>query len=177
MDASLGDVMSEAVVDCDNCKNHWFCCRAVRAELDENEVDNFQHEQALRERKGVRILAQHNGRCVYLNPKTKKCTIWDKRPRVCREYDCANDARVADIIGRNLLKPLDNGGNCRVIISIAVLEENDERKVSPMMIYSKSGPASAETFEVRGRGEQVIASAKRLLDLQLKELLGDMGEP
>jgi hypothetical protein len=95
---------------------------------------------------------------------------------VCRLYDCTKDTRVKDIMDRDLLPPLDEGGNCRVVVSVAVLEEKDQRKVAPMMIYSRSGPASADTFEVRGRGRNLVENAKKMLALQLKNLLGDVGE-
>jgi hypothetical protein len=167
----------EAILDCQNCKSRWVCCRhSLRVELDDGEVDQYQHEAALRERKGIKILAQVNGRCVYFDPRSKRCAIWDRRPKVCRSYDCAKDPRVADIMSRDLLPPLDEGGNCRVVVSVAVLEEKDKRKVSPMMVYSRSGPTSADTFEVRGRGKALVENVKRMLEIQLRPLLGDQGE-
>lgn len=33
------------------------------------------------------ILEQQNGRdCVFLNPKTRLCTVYEKRPHVCRSF-------------------------------------------------------------------------------------------
>ena len=168
--------MDDVIVDCSKCPYKHACCRAVRVELDDDEVDLYQTEQALSQRKNVNIVAQHNGRCVYLDPRTCRCTIWDKRPRVCRKYDCKDDKRMKEIAERDVLKPLGDLGKCKVVVSIAILEENDERKVSPMMVYSKHGPTACETFEVRGTGKPLEEAAKRMFERQLKELLGDAAE-
>ena len=36
---------------------------------------------------GLFILEQRNGRdCVFLHPKTRLCTVYEKRPEVCRRF-------------------------------------------------------------------------------------------
>ncbi|NDG85776.1 MAG: YkgJ family cysteine cluster protein [Proteobacteria bacterium] len=36
---------------------------------------------------GVFIIEQRGGRdCYFLDPKTRRCTVYDKRPEVCRTY-------------------------------------------------------------------------------------------
>ena len=32
--------------------------------------------------------------CTHINPKDKKCTIYNNRPSVCKKYSCAKDARI-----------------------------------------------------------------------------------
>jgi hypothetical protein len=32
-----------------------------------------------------------DGLCINLDRETHRCLIWDKRPRICREYDCNYD--------------------------------------------------------------------------------------
>lgn len=32
-----------------------------------------------------------NARCVHLDPGTSRCRIWERRPQVCRGYDCNRD--------------------------------------------------------------------------------------
>jgi len=32
-----------------------------------------------------------DGFCIHLDRATLRCDIWEKRPRVCREYHCAHD--------------------------------------------------------------------------------------
>ena len=40
------------------------------------------------EREGSRCLDQHSdGACVALDPTTRLCTIYDRRPRTCREFN------------------------------------------------------------------------------------------
>jgi hypothetical protein len=39
------------------------------------------------EREGVRFLDQHgDGACVALDPRTRLCTIYDRRPQTCRDF-------------------------------------------------------------------------------------------
>ncbi len=35
-----------------------------------------------------------DGYCVHSEPNTHHCNIYDKRPAVCRTYDCRNDRRI-----------------------------------------------------------------------------------
>ncbi len=35
-----------------------------------------------------------DGYCTHSDPQTRGCTIHDKRPHVCRQYDCRNDRRI-----------------------------------------------------------------------------------
>jgi Fe-S-cluster containining protein len=35
-----------------------------------------------------------DGYCTHSDPQTRACTIHDKRPYVCRQYDCRNDIRI-----------------------------------------------------------------------------------
>ena len=47
------------------------------------------------------ILDRHaNGDCVYLG--AHGCTIWDRAPVVCREFDCRNTYKNSDRAGRRL---------------------------------------------------------------------------
>lgn len=43
--------------------------------------------QAFVPRSQLFILEQRNGRdCIYLHPKTRLCTVYEKRPEVCRQF-------------------------------------------------------------------------------------------
>ncbi|NIR60298.1 MAG: hypothetical protein GWO02_12685 [Gammaproteobacteria bacterium] len=79
-----------APVDCEagrrlGCRT--FCCRLlVRLDPDEREpsaetgttVKGFVDKTA-------------DGICLHFDPETSLCRIWERRPRVCREYDCNGD--------------------------------------------------------------------------------------
>lgn len=41
----------------------------------------------------VRLKQKENGECLYLGESG--CTIWDKAPVICREFDCRKFLRVA----------------------------------------------------------------------------------
>lgn len=43
------------------------------------------------------------GLCVHLDPGTQRCRIWDRRPRVCREYDCNADPMLAVVLREGFL--------------------------------------------------------------------------
>lgn len=78
--------------DCTRCPG--ICCKwggnpnlAVRLELDE--VNQYSHF-ALKAGEDYR-LKMHMGRCIYL--KHGKCSIYERRPKACREYDCTVEAK------------------------------------------------------------------------------------
>jgi uncharacterized protein len=50
-------------------------------------VDDVPEELVV-EHSGVRCLDQHgDGACVALDPATRLCTIYERRPQVCRQFD------------------------------------------------------------------------------------------
>lgn len=43
-----------------------------------------------------RLLVDEDGRCVYFDNITHRCTIWKDRPASCRNFDCRSDDRIWD---------------------------------------------------------------------------------
>lgn len=41
-----------------------------------------------------RIRKREDNYCVHSEPETKQCGIYDKRPAICRTYDCRKDRRI-----------------------------------------------------------------------------------
>jgi len=65
-------------------------CRGEKALLFEEQGDDMTLEHYVVELGGhtVRILKQRkDGVCLYLD-ETKGCTIYDRAPAICREFDC-----------------------------------------------------------------------------------------
>jgi Fe-S-cluster containining protein len=53
-----------------------------------------------------RIRKREDDYCVHSEPETKRCGIYDKRPAICRTYDCRNDKRIwVDFEKRILREP------------------------------------------------------------------------
>lgn len=81
--------MADSLIDCDEGRRlgcRTFCCRLlVRLDEDEREpaVDG-------RPAKGF-VDKGADGLCVHLDRVSHRCGIWEKRPRICREYDCNHD--------------------------------------------------------------------------------------
>jgi Fe-S-cluster containining protein len=51
--------------------------------------------KSYREKTGVFLLAQKNGDdCVYLDSKTRRCTVYEKRPDTCREFPQKKGSRL-----------------------------------------------------------------------------------
>jgi Fe-S-cluster containining protein len=51
-------------------------------------------------------LARAEGRrCVHLDPDARRYTVHDKRPRICRAFDCRTDRRVWQDYERVILTP------------------------------------------------------------------------
>ena len=80
-------------IDCENrvhlCKAA--CCKLgfylSRQDIEEGEVQwDFERPYHIAQKKG--------GACVHHEQNTCRCKIWEKRPLVCRGYDCRNDKRI-----------------------------------------------------------------------------------
>ncbi len=81
--------MGIADIDCEagralGCRT--FCCRLlVRLDQDERvPPDGAQPAKGF-------IDKDADGWCVHLDRATQRCGIWEKRPRICREYHCNDD--------------------------------------------------------------------------------------
>jgi len=81
--------INAASVDCDRgrelgCQS--FCCSLlVRLDPDEREPSTDG-----RPAKGF-VPKDENGKCIHHDQENGLCRIWEKRPRVCREYECNSD--------------------------------------------------------------------------------------
>ena len=81
--------MSDSLIDCDEGRRlgcRTFCCRLL-VRLDEHEREPAVDGAIA---KGF-VDKAADGLCVHIDRNTFRCGIWDKRPRVCREYDCNHD--------------------------------------------------------------------------------------
>ena len=76
----------DVFVDCESgrcmgCQT--YCCQLI-IRLSPKEAEHFH---------GRRVLEQgDDGYCEYFNRENNFCGIWDKRPAVCRGYDCNHDS-------------------------------------------------------------------------------------
>lgn len=69
-------------VPCNGCT---LCCRGDAILLLPGDSDDYQTEP--HSLTGQRMLARKpNGHCIYLG--AAGCTIYDRRPQLCREFDC-----------------------------------------------------------------------------------------
>jgi hypothetical protein len=83
-----------------------FCCRLlVRLDPEEREPAEGSTPQ-----KGFVDKSPEDGLCVHLDRETCLCRIWERRPRICREYDCNADL---------LLQIALREGGCRSITRLA----------------------------------------------------------
>ncbi len=81
--------MGENLIDCEagrrlGCRT--FCCRLL-VRLDEGEREPGTNGLPA---KGF-VDKGPDGLCIHLDRDTHCCGIWEKRPRICREYDCNHD--------------------------------------------------------------------------------------
>ena len=77
--------MPTALDDVPACAGCGKCCHLV-VELAPG-LDDVPEELVV-EREGVLCMDQQNdGACVALDPETRLCTIYDRRPQVCRQFD------------------------------------------------------------------------------------------
>jgi len=67
------------------CAGCGACCHLV---VELTAGDDDVPEELVVEHDGVRCMEQHgNGACVALDPVTRLCTIYERRPQVCRLFE------------------------------------------------------------------------------------------
>ena len=88
---TIKEVISKKCEDCSEPK----CCKKFFVPLTPHEYKSGKYKiDKKRKEKGFIQLAtkENSNECIYL--KNDKCSIWNNRPEVCREYHCYNDERV-----------------------------------------------------------------------------------
>lgn len=81
--------MDDSIIDCDAGRRlgcGTFCCRLVVRYYPEERPPSVDGTTP----KGC-VDKAADGFCVHLDRVTHRCGIWEKRPRICREYDCNSD--------------------------------------------------------------------------------------
>jgi uncharacterized protein len=64
-----------------------FCCRLI-VRLGPRDPTSYD---AQGRRKSCVDKDPRTGVCIHFDPGTQRCEIWDRRPWVCRTYDCNHD--------------------------------------------------------------------------------------
>jgi len=93
-----------------------FCCRKlVRLEPDEMEPSDGKTPA-----KGF-VDKDPEGYCIHFDRDSGDCTNWEKRPRVCREYECNSDFLLQVVLreGFNNIATL-----ARSAVNTYILKEN-----------------------------------------------------
>ena len=80
-----------------NCKNcaHQLCCRLLAVDLHDDEKEKYKTHPELIDEKDIGgdcftcVAVKEDGSCIYLDP-TGKCSIYENRPFVCRDFPCPN---------------------------------------------------------------------------------------
>jgi Fe-S-cluster containining protein len=85
------------------CAGCGVCCHLL-VELQEGDDD--VPRELLVEHSGVVCMEQHgDGACVALDPVTRRCTIYDRRPQVCRQFERGSDL-CRQVLSRRRPPPL-----------------------------------------------------------------------
>ena len=97
--------MPDAHDDLPPCTSCGKCCHLL-VELAPSGDD--VPEEFVVEHAGVRCMNQHgNGACVALDPATQLCTIYERRPQVCRDFSRGSALCRRAVAGRpGLLAPV-----------------------------------------------------------------------
>lgn len=81
--------MDDSIIDCDMGRRlgcNTFCCRLLVRYYEDERPPSVDGSTP----KGC-VDKAPDGLCVHLDRATQRCGVWEKRPRVCREYDCNTD--------------------------------------------------------------------------------------
>ena len=95
-------------IDCDARLSlcHAACCRLgvplTRQDVDEGIVQWDRDRPYLNQR-------QPDGYCVHCDGHSRRCTIYEQRPGLCRTYDCRRDGRIWLDFDRRIPNPSLDG--------------------------------------------------------------------
>jgi uncharacterized protein len=81
--------MHDSIIDCDMGRRlgcNTFCCRLLVRYYEDERPPSVDGSTP----KGC-VDKAPDGLCIHLDRTTQRCGVWEKRPRVCREYDCNTD--------------------------------------------------------------------------------------
>lgn len=102
--------MSDSLIDCEAGRRlgcGTYCCRLL-VRLDENERQPTTDGSTP---KGC-IDKDPDGLCIHLDRNSHRCRNWEKRPRVCREYDCNHDPMLQAAIQRGVKNIVQLSRDC-----------------------------------------------------------------
>jgi hypothetical protein len=107
----LGKPKREAVNSCTPCREliptlgcRILCCRQFLVIVSQEDLDDGLELH----RPFIDVLRRApDGSCHYLDPADAKCTAWERRPSICRTYDCRVDERFEDL--RKAAQPIRLG--------------------------------------------------------------------
>ncbi len=107
------------LVDCDagrrmGCAT--FCCRKlVRLQPDEMEPTDGATPP-----KGF-VDKDSEGYCIYFDRNSGHCTNWERRPKVCREYECNSDFLLQVVLRKGFKNIADLA---KTAVNTYILKEN-----------------------------------------------------
>lgn len=101
-----------------------FCCSLI-VRLRDGEQDPTDSSG---KRKSCIDKDPETGRCIHQEPASGLCRIWDRRPLVCREYDCNRDRSLQIVLRRGF----------RSLMQL-ILAEHDERETKRRVPYIRRG--------------------------------------
>ena len=128
----------------DNCEGCGGCCYGLLVQVIESDFD--EHGTPRDSVEGpdaagdyyLKQDKQDHGRCVHLDPETRRCTIYENRPEVCRIFTshttpCAN-ALGEMLTQQNRAAATPKGRVERAIEALAALEVDDLEAVDPSLL-------------------------------------------
>lgn len=89
----MSDPLADRDVPCGSCS---LCCRDQAVQLLPEQGDDWRQYKTVWAKgmngRPARFIPQVNGACVYL--VDDKCSIHDRRPKLCRMFDCRDQYRT-----------------------------------------------------------------------------------
>lgn len=116
------------LVDCNGCT---LCCQRDAIVLHpESGDDPAQYEtipfvSPITFKQALQLARAPNGDCIYLDRATG-CTIWDRAPVVCREFDCA---RMYERFGASKIRKAIAAGYCTQEVADAGRKRLKNRRI------------------------------------------------
>ena len=84
------------MIDCSKCPNKGACCGIIPMSKESIKKESFQvkPKEIIEDDKEMAYIITDDLFCVYLNRETRRCSIYENRPEVCKLYGVSKDKRL-----------------------------------------------------------------------------------
>jgi len=164
------------LVDCDKCTHDYACCTVFPVQLTKEEAERFAHDVLPRSQTLV-LKRRPSGGCIYFNPDSRKCAIWDTRPKTCREYDCHKDPRIIPLHrpqSESTEEP-KAAEKIRLIVAVVAMDADETIiRTEPLSVTTNQGTVIPESLVMIAPVDQAVEMANYVIKPEIIKAIGNL---